>query len=262
MNKIKIAIVIPCWKRSIVLEYVMNQFDLLYQKTPNYVDVMVIYVFSKNDPELPQMLFNYLKSNHQRDYIYSANEFLGQKLNDGIWLALNYNFDYVMNCGSDDLIHPKLFDLYKKHLLNKELLFGINKLYFYKDDQDPLFFSGYNKPYVVGAGRMIHKSILMHVFSEYGGLYSKDINRGMDTMSSNRMHEIGYVEKTVNPGKFPYVIDIKSNININSFQKINRSGNATKHIVPADRYYLFRHFKILQEYEFQITNLSAKKVFS
>ncbi len=260
MKKTKIAIVIPCWKRSLILSYVFRQFDLFYKSVCDQFDIIVIYVFSENDPELKKILFHYMKSEHPRDYIYSSNELLGQKLNDGIRHAMLYKFDYMMNCGSDDFIHPNIMKLYNKMIAKNEKLFGINRLYFYKDNEDPLFFSGYNKPYVVGAGRMIHKDVIEHVLNVYGGIYRPDIHRGMDTMSSKRMHEIGYIEKTINPGKFPYVIDIKSNVNINSFDKITNSRGDKRIIATADRHFLNRHFKILREYEQQTCNLSAQKI--
>lgn len=261
-DKKKIAIVIPCWKRSLILKYVMKQFDIFYQEVKDQVDILVIYVFSGNDPELKKNLLYYLQADHPRDYIYSSNDFLGQKLNHGIEHAMKYDFDYMMNCGSDDFIHSKIIALYQKKIEKGEKLFGVNKLYFYKETEDPLFFTDYNKPYVVGAGRMIHKDVIKHIFNEYSGLYTKEINRGMDTQSANLMHTLGYCEKRIDPGKFPYIIDIKSDVNINSFKRINDSDGATKRIQKADRYFLKRHFKLLEEYEYETGNLSKKEVIS
>lgn len=262
MSKIKIAIVIPCWQRSEILKYVMRQFDTFYQHVINEVDLIVVYVFSKDDPELGKIRYHYLNSNHPRDYLYSNNSYLGQKLNDGIKHAMLYNFDYMMNCGSDDLLHPKIIQLYQKHIDSQTLLFGLNRVYFYHLNEEPLFFSDYNKPFVVGAGRMIHKNVIKHIFDEFGGLYSKDINRGMDTFSSLRMHELGYTELTINPGKFPYVVDVKSKVNINTYGKILNTQKKKKHIKIADRHFLNRHFKTLQDYEQANSHLSATEIVS
>lgn len=249
MIKDKIAIIIPCWKRFEVLSLVMKQLDLFCDTVKNRIDVIVIYVFSANDPELDKIMLHYLQANHPRDYLYSPNEMLGQKLNDGIAHAKQFKYDYIMNCGSDDLLHPDLMKLYEEAIHDNEMLFGINRVYFYEKGKDPLLFSSYNHPYLVGAGRMIHKTVINCAFHQYGGLYDPGIKRGMDTMSSKRMNEMGFTELTVNPGLFPCVVDIKSEVNINSFSKINQSYSGNKFVVPVDKKFLHQHFNLLKDYD-------------
>jgi len=242
----KIVMVIPCWERVEVFSLVCKQLDIFAEKTKEIIDFRVVYVFSENDPELFELKYAYLTSNHQRHHIFSDNELLGQKLNDGITYAQVYEYDYLMNFGSDDLIHESIIDLYMPFINARTAIFGINKLYFLQKNEDPLFFSSYNVPYVIGAGRMIHRSVVQYVIFKHGALYLPEINRGMDTMSAKRMEECGYKQRVIDPGEFPMIVDIKSEININSFESISTHKSRVK---TCDISILENEFELLKTYK-------------
>ncbi len=245
MKRKKIAIIIPCWKRADIAAMAIRQLDVFYQETKSKIDLIVIYIFSKSDPELRQLHNYYKDANHPRDYVYSANNRLGQKINDGISYAGQYNYDYIMNFGSDDLIHPNLIDLYLPLIKRSIMIFGINRVYFYKEGEDSIFFSYYNTPFVVGAGRMIHRQVIDTVVQLHTGLYEPTINRGMDTMSAKRMEKCGFKQTVVDPGNFPMIVDIKSDININSFQQLLYSHNVTNRLQRCSSDLIIKEFNLL-----------------
>lgn len=241
----KVVIVIPCWQRSAVVEKVVKQLDLFFNATKNRIDLTVVYVFSVEDPEIDMLLSIYLLANHHRDFIFSENKFLGRKLNEGIDHASKFNYDYIMNFGSDDLIHPGLIDLYENAIEREVSVFGIDKVFFWHENKPPVLFSSYNKPNLVGAGRMIHKRVIQAVYSRYGGLYSSDINRGMDTFSAHRMKNCGFHQTVIETSDFPFLVDIKSDVNINSFDKIIESSMNTGSIAEYEPDYIQKHYSEL-----------------
>ncbi len=247
-NLTKIVIVIPCWKRADILEITMDNLDNFYHETKTKIDLTVLYIFSLNDPELKTILFNYRKAVHPKDYIYSENAKLGKKLNDGIQYASLIGYDYIMNFGSDDLIHPNIIDLYMPYLAMKIPIFGLKSVWFYEFFKPPFFYSYYNTSHIVGAGRMIHKNVIKKVTEKFGQLYESNINRGMDTMSANRIMECGYKQLIISAGTFPYLVDIKSDTNINSFDGIRASAK-TRNYFSNETCDLENFFPVLFKYK-------------
>lgn len=221
----KIVIVMPCWKRAEIVDLVARQLDILFRDTKQTIDLSVLYVFSLEDPEIDQLFSIYLKANHHRDCMFSSNKLLGKKLNDGIQYAAKYKYDYIMNFGSDDLIHADIFKLYAEALARDCDIIGINKVFFYNQVSNPVLFSYYNKPNLVGAGRLIHRRVITKVMLNFNGLYKDDLCSGMDTFSAHRMRMCGHLQTVLDPGEFPYIVDIKSDVNINSFDKIVTTEN-------------------------------------
>jgi hypothetical protein len=253
MNKLpKIVMIIPCWQRADILSICMDQMDYFHNATQTKIDLTVLYVFSLNDPELKEILTLYKSAIHPRDFIYSANEQLGRKINDAIDYASILGYDYIMNSGSDDLYHPELIDLYLPFIYMEIPFFGIKSCWFYEFDRPSLFFSYYNSEWIVGAGRMIHKTVIEKVKNEFGELYLPNINRGMDTMSARRIMLFGYNQIIVNSKDLPLVVDVKSPVNINSFDSLinntyNKPGCYTK---PAS--YLENIYPVLAHHKNQI----------
>lgn len=248
MKKPNIVIVIPCWGRTNVFRLVCKQLDIFYSKTIDKIDLTVLYIFSRNDIALQTIEYIYQIADHKRDFIFSENEMLGKKLNDGIEYAAKFDYDYIMNFGSDDLIHHSLIDMYLPLIKVNTPIFGVNKLYFYEKGLHPVFFSYYNQPHLVGAGRMIHRQVIDKVTEKHEGLYPPDIKRGMDTMSAMRMISCGFKQTTVDPGTFPMIVDIKSEVNINSFKSValNYHHNNTSFLSKID--VLFEEFEVLKTY--------------
>ena len=250
MNKPKIAIVVPCWGRHEVVEIVAKQLDIFSVKTQQHIDTIVIYVFSPEDNDIEKLEEVFKKASHQRDKTYYPNKNLGAKLDSGIKFAKKYGYDYIMNFGSDDLLSPKIIEYYLPYIKSRCHIFGINQLYFYHPEHTPVLFKYYNQPNVIGAARMIHKTVINTVIKLYGGLYDPIINRGMDTMSAHRMLKCGYQQTIVDIADLTMLVDVKSDTNINSFEKITKEISRKTEIKSKKKYskILENEFPILKQY--------------
>ena len=83
-----------------------------------------------------------------------------------------------------------------------------------------------------------------NVLINFNGLYKDDLCSGMDTFSAHRMRTCGHLQTVVDPGEFPYIVDIKSDVNINSFEKIiasEKTGSLNE--FPID--YITSHYSEL-----------------
>lgn len=226
----KILILIPCWKRPDITQIVFENLSMF--KNSAEWDVKVLTILSPGDPFLSEIENQVQEFGF--DICYFKNLPVGNKLNAGINFALKkFDFDYLMNFGSDDLIHPQIVKLYENHIKEKVKFFGINNLYFYdlrssKLTQDPVertrcfFYHTYNDCKSIGAGRMIHRAVLEDMIKVHYDVYSFDCSQGMDGNSAGRIKFALEIEDTViDAFYFPYIVDIKTDTNINHILNID-----------------------------------------
>lgn len=89
---------------------------------------------------------------------YHVNKPLGNKLNYGLKKALETEWDYFTQIGSDDLVRNELFDIYKPYVEKKVKAFGLRQFYCYDINTGSV---GYGEsPYPYGTMRMIHREVL------------------------------------------------------------------------------------------------------
>jgi hypothetical protein len=246
MNKKSIAIVIPCWKRAEILKLTMLQLNQFIKYASEKVNVRVFYVFSEEDPEINQHLQNLKVCTHDICVVFAPNDQLGKKLNQGVSIAAKFGYHYLMNFGSDDLIHEKLIDLYMPFIEMNLPFFGLNSVWFQEGQADPIYFKSYNGKYLVGAGRMIHFDVVNKVMMHYGGLYPDEICRGMDTASAKRIINCGIHPVPIHTDEFPYIVDLKSEVNINSFEFIKSTIRNNIQITHSKRNIL-KEFNVFQQ---------------
>ena len=243
-KKTKIIILIPCWRRPEVFKIVSEQLHHFVDANKKMYKLVVMFVFSEEDPDIEQLAEIYNTASYKRAYTFCDNYQLGRKHNTGINAACELGFDYLMNMGSDDLLHEDLLKLYKTEIDKKTPIIGINRLYFLdKASNRSLFFSYYNNPHVVGAGRMIHISVINRLHERYGSVYESAAMCGLDGNSAERMHNCGFRQTAIDPGTFPYLVDIKSDENINDFEKILQSANRNS-IAEVNSEIVRKEFKV------------------
>lgn len=220
--KKQVTIVIPCWKRSFVFSMVAKQLSRIINKY-DYVNVMV--GVSEEDNQLRDIINICRKYDFQ--YVYTSNAHLGQKLNDIIEQAF-ISFpqtEYIMNLGSDDLLHEDIFDLYKPYMQRGEKLFGVDSVYLWNIEDDRTLLFSYDDEKVVGAGRMIHRSIPFPI-------YSPKCQSALDSNSTRHLTNSGYSVHQIKSGSFPYIVDIKTDINICGFDNfVEISKNVKSNII-------------------------------
>ena len=224
----KVLIFIPLWKRSKLFETIAASLRTQTDRLSRYT-VQVLCCISPEDPEADKLKL--ICDRHSFDVIQHSNEFLGAKMNAGMSESLRYDYDYLMNFGSDDLIHRKLFDIYTPYVSINLPFFGIRSLHFFDVTTKKAIFYSFRKPTCIGAGRMIHRSIIQSVIEAGHTIYTNERQKALDWNSKVNIEQLTGIRDTViNVDDFPYIIDMKSETNINSYQSLFGHG---MHVAPA-----------------------------
>lgn len=151
------------------------------------------------------------------DFHMTENKPLGKKMNVGMKSLLSKDFDYLMQCGSDDLISLEYFDIARKEMKDETPYFGMQFFHPYDLKTGKAKFWKYDVNHPVGVGRCFKKSVL----EEVGSIWPDEINIGLDTHSDVEMIKKGYRCKLLDlDGKFPYTIGLKSENNLHKFRDL------------------------------------------
>jgi len=211
----KILALCPFWQRPEITKYFVQSFKRLQEK----VDIELLCVLSKDDPYYKENM-KLLKGFHLCEY---KNFPVGEKMDAGINFAIdNFDFDYLMNIGSDDIIDSKLFDLYKPYFEKGCLMFGVVTVYFYELYYKNLYFvRQIDDSFPHGGCRMIHRSIIEKVLKS-GVFYDHIFNSGLDTASTLRIMRLTDVIPEVIRTKNTYIMSVKTLVNINPMKKVRQ----------------------------------------
>jgi hypothetical protein len=191
----KILILLPIWQRERITKICLDNLKDL-QKSFN---IEVLCVVSEQWAKQEAFKYGF-------KYVEASNECLGTKMNIGIERAMEMNFDYLMNLGSDDIITKELIESYKDLFYNNVPVFGPTKLTFIDSKAKEL--KTYNYGIMIGAGRCISKDILKKTLRK-GDIYDK-IQIGLD-MNSMKKFDCSMVEVD---NDFNTIYDIKSDVNL------------------------------------------------
>lgn len=238
----KILILIPVYKRPEVLQICLKSLKWFISQVKSW-DIEVICLLSPEDKDLKNN--QKIVKKHDFQAIYFRNLPVANKINAGIeWIIENKTFDYLMNFGSDDLIHPSIEQLYAPYFEKKLLFFGITTLFFYElRTKKTLFFNTYNHNGSIGAGRMIHSSILLKFVEQQYPLYEPGLSAGLDCSSAMSIKRVLNVPDVyIDSGEFPYIVDIKTDTNINQLMHIETRTKCIKYF-PND--HLKQFYEIL-----------------
>lgn len=197
----KILIYLAVWKRPLITELCFRGIKRL-QSHPDF-NIEALAVISE-DEMIP------LCEKYGIHWVMYKNDPLGEKKNFGLQKAKEFDFDYLMEIGSDDLVLNELLDDYKNHI-GKDF-FGISDAAYINSETTECRRLISKSTY--GAGRMISRKAL-----EKSGwvLWQDRLNRGLDNNSVFALQRKGINYVRVKPLDFPCVIDVKSNENIWKF---------------------------------------------
>jgi hypothetical protein len=236
----KILVLIPVYKRPEVFQICAKYLNWFKGRVKWQIEVVCI--LSPEDIYLKDNERTCKKYGFKRVYFHNLP--VGNKLNAGInYVMSHYEFNYLMNFGSDDVIHPDIEVLYEPYFNKNFKFFGINTLYFHDLDRNKtIFFDTYNTNGSIGAGRMIHQSILQEFSRNMLPVYEPDLNCGLDTSSAMSIKRLLSIpDVIIDSGEFPYVIDIKTNTNINLFEHIE---TRTRNCQEVKEDIIAKHFNI------------------
>ena len=210
-DTIKIVTLCPVWKRPNIFKEFIEDYKKFAKYCPKKMEIELICILSEEDNYYSKLAL--ICEDNDIRYVIYKNDPVSDKLNAGInYICKNIDFDYLMNIGSDDLINPELWTIYKPYMLASESYFGLDSFYCYENKTGLCCKFSYHLP--VGGGRMIHKRILKRILST-GVLYPNG-DSGLDTISHNRIVESTGYSGVLIVTDNPMILDLKSDTNINS----------------------------------------------
>src|SRR5690348_6599448 len=115
MRITKLLIYLAVWKRPEITELCLVGLNRL--KTHPCFDIDILAVISE-ESMIP------LCEKYGVKWVMSENRPLGRKKNNGLQEARKFEFDYLMEIGSDDLVLNELLDWYAQPIEDGELFFG------------------------------------------------------------------------------------------------------------------------------------------
>src|SRR5690348_247773 len=197
----KILIYLAVWKRPEITELCFHGIKRL-QTHPDF-SIQALAVIS--EPEMIPLCEKYGIA-----WVMYKNEPLGEKKNFGLQKAKEFESDYLMEIGSDDLVLNELLDDYKKYIGLD--FFGISDAAYINSETGECRRLISKSTY--GAGRMISRKALEKC---NWVLWNDVLNRGLDNNSVFALQRKGIEYKRVSPMEFPGIIDVKSQDNIWKF---------------------------------------------
>lgn len=174
---------------------------------------------------------------HSDHVLETSNEPFGLKMNQAISQAAKFEFDMLMQLGSDNLISNMALMKNIDMLSRGILFFGLNRLLIYNSETGQAKEKFYGN--VFGAGRCIARPILVKALRK-GNLWEDDRQRGMDVTSEQSIEKsTGFIALPVDFDK-AQVIDIKSAVNIWPYDQLQAekevSPEAMKELVGKEEW--------------------------
>lgn len=205
-GKTKILIYLALWKRPEITEICFKGLNRL--RTHPDFDIEVLAVASE-----PEMLP--LCENYGVNVVTHSNLPLGKKKNFGLQAARHFQFDYLLEIGSDTLVLNELLDDYKSYI-GVHHFFGIADAAFICSETQKCRRVGSASTY--GGGRMISREALEKMEFK---IWPDDISKGLDNRSVFSLaREGGFWYQQVKRREYPLVFDIKSDVNIWPFDHL------------------------------------------
>ena len=238
MNLPKILILIPVWKRPEITEICFSGLDRIRKHRAN---IEILAVISENE-------YKARCDTHEIEYTFFENQPLGAKKNHGLKVALDKDWDYLIELNSDDLIKNELLDIYdtlnhdylalrnfcfldSKTLRLKEVesktAYGIGRRYSRRAVESCKVKTMHMKETCITSEGVLERGKVYDVKQEniYGNVISEGIkmwndaaSAGMDNFSNLLLNSRGYFAKQIFC-KEPLAVDIKSDVNIWAFNE-------------------------------------------
>lgn len=152
-------------------------------------------------------------------WVMTDNYPLEAKKNTGLRFAERFDFDFLIEIGSDDLILGELIDQYQKFFVKYDF-FGVTDAAYI--DAETLRCCRLQSPAVYGAGRAISRKALEKM--NWTLWAPKGRGKGMDKSSLRNMYNAGFQYWQIPAIDYPLVIDIKSPVNIWPFRNYWKLG--------------------------------------
>jgi len=202
-TKINLMVYFAVWRRPEITELCLMGIERM-RSHPAY-SIQAFAVIS--EPEMIPLMNQY-----DIKWVMHENMPLGKKKNYGLKALNHFDFDYLMEIGSDDLVTDYLLNQYLEYF-GKYDFFGISDCLYIESETGECRRQLTNAS-TYGAGRVISRKVLEMIDWT---LWPDNISRGMDNASIRNIKQFGIEFHKVKPGICPGLIDIKSPENIWKF---------------------------------------------
>lgn len=152
MNKPwKILTFTPAFGRLKLLRIMLDGLVRLKEYKPEKFEIIPFFVVSDNESKT-------LIESYGFKTVFYKNDPLGEKKNAGIRFALELEWDYMIELGSDDLIQNSVMDLYEPHFHSGEGAFGLDTCFFYNVKTSEV--AQWSSNIIIGLGRCISRKVI------------------------------------------------------------------------------------------------------
>lgn len=154
-------------------------------------------------------------------WVMADNYPLEAKKNAGLKFTKEFDFDFLIEIGSDDLILGELINQYQKFFVKYDF-FGVTDAAYI--NAETLQCCRLLSPAVYGAGRAISRRALEKMNWTLWGTGPRGRGKGMDKTSLRNMYEAGFQYWEIPAIEYPLVVDIKSPVNIWPYRNYQKLG--------------------------------------
>ena len=219
---IKILTFTPVWQRPEIFEICLQGIKRLMKYDPKRFQVTPFFIVSES--WAAQLL-----NKHKFAYIYHQNQPLGAKKNAGIRYAIEqYDFDYILEIGSDDLIRNEWLDMAEPYLNEQIPQLHPSNVFF--ADVRTAKTAEWTSQKIIGLGRFISRKAIQQAINKYE-LWEPQGRRGMDTYSMLQLQRLGIGNKIINTQGEVFTLDLKSDVNINPMTNFSPTNKTFDEII-------------------------------
>jgi hypothetical protein len=159
----------------------------------------------------------------------TKNEQIGRKHNELLEHAMNDDWAYMMQLGSDDLITDAGWLRLAACMIENRPAFGFNRMYFWKYNTAKMKYHIGNL--IFGAGRTLRRDVVENTLEVFDTFWPDHQMRGLDGASASRFSRAWQIKRgnTLNVRGIlaANVIDIKTATNINTWDRVQ--GRSVKY---------------------------------
>ena len=205
-----IAITICVWKRIDITRACYRNLEIQRSKFNDLGFDFQVYVCGSED------VHKDLASEFGYNYVDSPNTPVGDKWEKVLRFAIQDEWDYWMTLGSDDFLLDNSPEIITSQMMTKRCHSGMPKNIFFFDVKSERGFE-FKDVRRCGAARWYRREVIQKACDSADRIYPKK-DKGLDARS-----EVSIIKHTgVSPYRFgqTYVADVKSDVNINSFESL------------------------------------------
>ena len=201
MQKRKLLVFLAVWKRPEITEICFLGLNRL-RKHPDY-DINVLAVISE-ESMIP------LCEKYDVNWVMHENLPLGRKKNYGLKESLRFDWEYLIEIGSDDILKDEFLSLYP---FDRDVLTLHDFIQI--DTRTNECRRQTCRHAYFGAGRSISRKAIERVKE----LWNDYLNEGLDNFSTARLSRYGFMEKRIKSSE-PVIVSLKGSVNIWPFRSV------------------------------------------